>query len=171
MNIKLYQLESSLKIFLSFFVIVLSLGIIMGLTYLSQTTSYSTKKTIERFNGSQTNIDDQVIDIPDTYPKPISEMLMTTHNHLIGFALIFFAIGLIFYFISVIIGFWKLFLMVEPLVSTIVTFASIWGMRFIAQEFVYLAAVSSALIYLSFFIMSAIIFYELIFKKDKSTNE
>ncbi|MCH7827379.1 MAG: hypothetical protein IIC75_05325, partial [Bacteroidetes bacterium] len=57
MNIKLYQLESSLKIFLSVFVIVLSLGIIMGLAYLSQTTSYSPKKTIERFNGSQNNID------------------------------------------------------------------------------------------------------------------
>ncbi|MCH8326424.1 MAG: hypothetical protein IIB83_07685 [Bacteroidetes bacterium] len=121
--------------------------------------------------NAQNNIDNEVIDIPETYPKTISEMLITTHNHLIGFALIFFAIGLIFYFNSIITGFWKIFLMIEPLVSTIVTFASIWGMRYIAQEFVYLAAVSSALIYLSFFIMSVIIFYELIFKKNKSKNE
>jgi len=171
MNIKLYQLESSLKIFLSVFVIVLSIGVIMGLAYLSQTTSYSTKKTIERFNGSQTNTDDVIIDIPDTYPKPVSEMLITTHNHIIAFALIFFAIGLIFYFNSVIDGFWKSFLIIEPLISTIVTFGSIWGMRYIAKEFVYLAALSSSLIYLSFFTMSGIIFYELIFKKDKAKDE
>lgn len=167
MNIKLYQLESSLKIFLSVFVIVLSLGILMGLTYLSQTTSYSPKKAIERFNGTQTNIDNEIIDIPETYPKPISEMLITTHNHIIGFALIFFGIGLIFYFNSIIKGFWKLFLMVEPLVSTVVTFGSVWGMRFIVNEFVYLAAISSILLFLSLFTMVAIILYELMFKKEK----
>ncbi|HED07581.1 MAG TPA: hypothetical protein ENI57_05645 [Ignavibacteria bacterium] len=171
MNIKLYQLESSLKKFLSAFVIVLSIGVIMGLTYLSQTTSYSTKKTIERFNGSQINIDDEMIDIPDTYPKPVSEMLLSTHNHIIGFSLLFFAIGFIFYFNSVINGSWKLFLIIEPLVSTIVTFGSIWGMRFITKEFVYLAALSSSLIYLSFFTMSTVILYELIFKKDKAKDE
>jgi len=171
MNIKLYQLESSLKKFLSAFVIVLSIGVIMGLAYLSQTTSYSTKKTIERFNGSQINIDDEMVDIPDTYPKPVSEMLLSTHNHIIGFSLLFFAIGFIFYFNSVINGSWKLFLIIEPLVSTIVTFGSIWGMRFITKEFVYLAALSSTLIYLSFFTMSTVILYELIFKKNKAKDE
>jgi len=171
MNIKLYQLEKSLKIFLSVFVIVLSLGVLTGLTYLSQTTSYSTEKAIERFNGSQINAEEEIMDIPESYPKPISEMLMTTHNHIIGFALIFFATGLIFYFNSVIYGFWKLFLMIEPLVSTIVTFGSIWGMRYISVDFVYLAAFSSSLIYLSFFTMTGIIFYELVFKKDKGNYE
>ena len=171
MNIKLHQLESSLKKFLSVFVIVLSIGVLMGLIYLSQTTKYSPKKAIERFNGSQVNTKDDILDIPETYPKPISEMLITTHNHIIGFSLLFFAIGLIFYFNSVINGFWKLFLIIEPLVSIIVTFGSIWGMRYISKYFVYLAALSSTFLYLSFFTMALIILYELLFKKEKEIDE
>ncbi len=167
MNIKLYQLESSLKKFLIVFVIVLSTGILMGLTYLSRTTNYSPDKTIERFNGSQINDKDETLDIPETYPKPVSEMLLTTHNHIIGFSFLFFIIGMIFYFNSVISGYWKLFLMIEPLISTIVTFGSIWGMRFIAEEFVYLAALSSILLYISLFTMVGIILYELQFKREK----
>ena len=167
MNIRLYQLEKPLKLFLSTFVIILSIGILTGLVYLSQTTSYSPKKAIERFNGSQQNLNDDVVDIPDNYPKPVSEMLITTHNHIIGFSLIFFSIGVIFYFNSIISGFWKSFLMIEPLVSTVITFGSIWGMRYIDKNFSYLAGLSSLLIYLSFFTMAALILYELFFKKDK----
>jgi len=167
MNIRLYQLERPLKVFLSAFVIILSIGILTGLVYLNQTTNYSPKKAIERFNGSQQNLKDDVVDIPDNYPKPVSEMLITTHNHIIGFSLIFLCIGVIFYFNSIISGFWKLFLMIEPLVSTVITFGSIWGMRYIDNKFSYLAGLSSLLIYLSFFTMSAIILFELYFKKEK----
>ncbi len=165
MNLKLYQLESSLKKFLTVFVLVLTIGVMVGLTYLSQTTGYSPQKAIERFNGSQVDISKDILDIPETYPKPFSEMLITTHNHIIAFSLIFFALGIIFYFNSVLTGFWKLFFMIEPLISTIFTFGSIWGMRFIHPAFVYLAAISSVLLYLSFFTMVSIILYELIFKE------
>ncbi len=166
MNIKLYQLESSLKKFLIVFVLVLSIGILVGLAYLNQTTKYSPNKAIERFNGSEIQTNQEMLDIPETYPKPISEMLITTHNHIIGLSLIIFIVGIIFYFNSILSGFWKLFLMIEPLFSTIITFGSIWGMRYIANEFVYLAALSSILLYLSLFTMIGIILYELIFKKD-----
>lgn len=171
MNIRLYQLEKPLKLFLSTFVIILSIGILTGLVYLSQTTSYTPKKAIERFNGSQQNLNDDVVDIPDAYPKPISEMLITTHNHIIGFSFIFFSIGIIFYFNSITNNFWKLFLMIEPLVSTVITFSSIWGMRYINTKFSYLAALSSLLIYLSFFTMATIILFELFFKKEKVNIE
>ncbi|PJA99874.1 MAG: hypothetical protein CO128_02135 [Ignavibacteriales bacterium CG_4_9_14_3_um_filter_30_11] len=165
MNIKLFQLDKTLKKFITVFVIVLSIGIIMGLTYLSQTTKYSPNKAIERFNGTQINPNDEMFDVPDSYPKPISEMLITTHNHIIGFSLIIFAIGIIFYFNSILSGSWKLFLMIEPLVSTILTFGSIWGMRYFSVDFVYLAAISSILLYLCLFSMICIILYELNFKK------
>lgn len=171
MNIRLYQLDKLLKRFLSSFVFVLSVGVLVGLTYLSQTTDYSPQKTIERFNGSQPANKGDILDIPETYPKPVSEMLITTHNHIIGFSLIFFSVGIIFYFNSVLKGFWKSFLMIEPLLSTLVTFGSLWGMRYITQDFVYLAALSSTLIYLSYFTMASIILYELIFKKEEVKNE
>jgi len=170
MNVKLYQLDKLLKRFLASFVFVLSVGVLIGLTYLNQTTNYSPSKTIDRFNGSEPTNKDDMLEIPETYPKPVSEMLITTHNHIIGFSLIFLGIGFIFYFNSVLGGFLKSFLMIEPLLSVLITFGSLWGMRYISQRFVYLAALSSTLIYLSYFTMAGIILYELLFKKEKSKN-
>jgi hypothetical protein len=121
--------------------------------------------TVERYNGSKVNPDD--FEIAEKYPKPISEMLLTTHNHVITFSLIFTAIGLIFYFNSIIGGFWKDFLILEPLISTIITFSSIWGIRYIHESFVYITIVSAVLMYISFYLMSVVLLYELGFKRNE----
>jgi hypothetical protein len=163
MDFKLYNLEKKIKLFLSVVIITLSIGVITGLIYLYNTTNLSGSGTIERISGSN-EIND--FDIPDSYPKPISELLITTHNHIIGFGFIFFIVGGVFYFNSILYGFWKLFLMIEPLISIVITFGSIWLIRFISPEFVYVAIVSSSLIYISLFIMITIILYELNFKKS-----
>ncbi len=98
--------------------------------------------------------------------KPISEMLITTHNHILGFSFIFFITGMIFYFNSIISGFWKSFLLIEPTISIVITFGSIWLMRFVHEDFVYLTILSSVILYLSFFIMAGVSAYELKFKKS-----
>ncbi|MEE9448740.1 MAG: hypothetical protein V3V72_01715 [Ignavibacteriaceae bacterium] len=165
MEFKLYRFNKPLKRFLSFFLITLTCGMIIGLVYLNQTTSLSANGTINRISGSQ---EDAGFDIPDYYPKPISELLVTTHNHIIGFALIFFVIGGLFYFNTMVNGFWKNFIMIEPLISVLVTFGSIWGLRFISIDFIHIAIVSSTLIYTSYFVMVFIILYELNFKKSPS---
>lgn len=164
MNITLKSLSSSLKKFIAVYIIVISIGVGTGLTFLNHTTSFSPKGTITRFNGDNKNIDSD-FEVQENYPKPISEMLITTHNHILGLAFIFFSIGLIFYFNSIIIGKWKLFIMIEPLVSIIISFGSIWLMRFVDEHFVYLAVVSASIMYLSFYFMAIISLYELIFKR------
>lgn len=167
MEIKLFQLEKLLKKIISIFLITLTCGVAVGLIFLNQTTGYSDKGTISRISGSEVEND---FDIPDYYPKPVSELLITTHNHIIGFSLIFFVLGGIFYFNSIIKGFWKSFLIIEPLISILITFGSIWGIRFISSGFVYIAIVSSTLIYASYFLMAAVILYELNFKKSHSAS-
>jgi len=138
---------------------------IVGLVYLNQTTGLSADGTINRISGSQ---EEAGFDIPDYYPKPISELLITTHNHIISFALIFFVIGGLFYFNTIVSSFWKSFFMIEPLVSVLVTFGSIWALRFISTDFIYITIVSSTLLYFSYFFMVSIILYELNFKKSPS---
>ena len=165
MEFKLYRFDKPLKRFLTFFLITLTCGMIVGFVYLNQTTNLSSNGTINRISGSQ---EEAGFDIPDYYPKPISELLITTHNHIIGFALIFFVLGGLFYFSTILNGFWKNFIMIEPLVSVLVTFGSIWGLRFISTDFVYITIISSTLIYTSYFIMVSIILYELNFKKIPS---
>ena len=163
MELKLYRFNKPLKRFLTFFLITLTCGMIIGLVYLNHTTNLSANGTINRISGSQ---EEAGFDIPDYYPKPISELLVTTHNHIIGFALIFFMIGGLFYFNTIVNGFWKNFIMIEPLISVLVTFGSIWGLRFISTDFIYITLVSSTLIYASYFVMVFIILYEVNFKKS-----
>lgn len=165
MKIKLFKLDNTMKIFLSTFIAVLIIGVSVGLVYLNFTTKMNASGTIERYNGSQNSSND--FEIAESYPKSISEMLTTTHSHVIIFALIFFAIGSIFYFNSIIKGFWKEFLIVEPLISTVITFSSIWGIRYIHESFIYLTIISAILMYVSFYFMSAISLYELIFMKNE----
>lgn len=163
MEIRLFKLEKGLKLLLSFFLIVLTIGVSVGVVYLKFTTKMNAKGTIERYNGST----ETEFEVQENYPKSISEMLVTTHSHVIIFAIIFLIIGIIFYFSSIIHGFWKIFLITEPLISTLVTFTSIWGIRFIDELFVYLTIFSAILMYLSFYIMSFLALYELIFMKNE----
>jgi len=165
MSFKLFELDKTLKNFLVAILIVLTTGLVVGLIYLNYTTDYTPKGATQRFNGTNIDYGMDEIDIPENYPKPISEMLITTHNHILGFSFIFFITGLIFYFNSTINGFWKSFLLIEPTISIAITFGSIWLMRFVHEDFVYLTILSSVILYLSFFIMAGVSAYELKVKK------
>ena len=169
MNIKLVDLDRTLKHFLLTIISVLTIGVSTGLIYLFVTTNYSATGTVQRFSGSQVSQSDNNFEIPEYYPKPISEILITTHNHILGFSFIFFILGIIFYFNSVITGFWKSFLLIEPVISVLITFGSIWLMRFVDATFVYLTIISSTILYLSFFTMAVTCIFELHFKKTNTS--
>jgi len=160
--IKLYQLPRAIKLLLMLTVLNLTVGVGIGLYYVSNTTHLSPEGTAEQFRGSSV---DNNFDIPEKFPKPISELLTTTHNHIISMTFIFFIMGAIFYFNSIITGCWKSFFIAEPFFSILATFGGIWLIRFIHSSFSYLVMVSGILMYLSFFIMAGTIVYELSSKK------
>ena len=70
------------------FLVLLISGVSVGLIYLFTTTSLSTTGTIEHYNGSDITSQSS-LNIPEKYAKPVSELLLTTHNHFIGFSFIF----------------------------------------------------------------------------------
>lgn len=160
-NFKLKNLDSTAKTFLAFFLFTIQIGIVIGIGYIYYTTNLNPEGTIEHYNGSEIVEDD----IPEEFPKPLEGMILTTHAHVNSFALISLIIGFIFYFNSIITNKLKLFLMVEPFISTIITFSSIWVMRYLNEHFVYLVMISSLLMYLCWSVMVIISFYEVLFKK------
>jgi hypothetical protein len=163
MKYELYKLERTLKIFLAVFLVTQFTGVLVGLIYLEYTTKYSPENAVTRYKG--TDVTDEFA-IPDEYAKPISEMLITTHNHIIGFSTILFTSGIIFYFNSIISGFWKKFILIEPLLSAVISFGSLWLVRFVHDDFIYLTVASAILLYTSYLIMTAVSLYELIMKKN-----
>ena len=162
LKIKLYQLPKGIKLLLLLTVLNLMVGVGVGLYYVANTTHLSLEGTSEQFRGS---ILEDEFDIPEKFPKPIAELLTTTHNHIISMTFIFFIMGGIFYFNSTINGFWKSFLIAEPFFSILTTFGGIWLIRFVHPSLAYLVILSGVLIYMSFFLMAGVIFYELGLKK------
>ncbi|MBZ0178092.1 MAG: hypothetical protein K8F36_02285 [Melioribacteraceae bacterium] len=162
-TIKLSDLDSLIKKFLITYVVVLSLGVSMGLVFVNHTTSFTSEGAIERFRGSE-EIDE--FGIPKSSSKTFYELLMTTHNHIIGFSFIFLTIGIIFYFTETLPEKFKIFLMIEPLISILLSFGSIWGIKYVDANFVYLTITSAVLMYLSYYLMVGIIIKELIFSNS-----
>ena len=163
-EIYLFQLNKELKVFLSIFLLVLSSGVIFGLIYLYKTTSFNKSITTERLIENDDLIEED-FGINESTSRSTGELLMTIHNHIIGFSFIFFLVGGIFYFNSIISGFWKMFLILEPLISTLISFSSMLGIRFINEAFVYITIISAILLYLSYFIMISISLIELTLKR------
>ena len=131
--------------------------------YVYYTTQISIDGTTEHYRGS--TIDDN-FSIPEKYPKPLSELLNTTHTHILSMTFIFVILGSIFYFNSILTGFVKTFLIIEPFISILTTFGGIWLVRYLHPGFSYLIIVSGLLMYVSFFIMVAVILYELAIKRS-----
>lgn len=141
------------------FMLVLTCGVTVGLVLVFVTTRASVSGMVERFNGSQVSDPSEIL---THYPKPLLELLITTHSHVITFALIFLAVGILFYGVRSHSSRWKTFWMTEPFVSTATTFGGMWLMRYVHPGFAYLVLASSALLYFSFYWMAAFIVYELL---------
>ena len=133
-----------------------------------QTTSYSNDGVVERYRGSE---DTDAFDIPAQFPKSEFEMLLNTHNHLFGFSIIFLVVGFIFYFNSIITGGWKYLLLTEPFISVFITFSGLWLIRFYDSFFVYFVFAAAFVTYLSYYLLSAVILYELLIKAGRDVNE
>ena len=160
-KIQLRNLDSTAKTFLIFFLTTMLVGIFTGLGYIYYTTDMNTHGTIEHYNGSIVKDGE----IPEEFPKPLEGMILTTHAHVNSFALMSFAIGIIFYFSSIISGKLKTFILIEPFISTIITFISLWLLRYVNDSFVYIVMISGILMYSFWIIMILISIYELCLKK------
>ena len=159
---RLVDFPQKVKYFLSAFLVLMTIGVTVGLVYVNQTTGMTGDGTAEHYTGSQLEDD---MDIPDKYPKEFASMLLTTHTHLISFSFIFFFLGALFYMNSIITGFWKTFLMVEPFVSVLGMFGSIWGLRYVSPTFANFTMIFGALTYVTYYVLTAVILYELLLKK------
>ena len=174
MNLSFFlkDLNKNIKYILISFLITMSFGIFTGLAYLYYTTESSPKGIIEHYKGTE-DISyedwDNYLDKPMKTEKYLHDMLETTHTHVTSFAFISVLLGIIFYFNSIISGKWKIFLIIEPFISTLITFSSLWIMRYINESFVYLIILSSTLLYICWVTMLIVSLYELIFLKKSNS--
>ena len=76
-NFYLKDLNNDAKYFLAGFLISLAIGIAIGLFYVYLTTEMTPVGVNEQFRGSEIIKNS---DIPNKFPKPLENMVLTTHN-------------------------------------------------------------------------------------------
>jgi len=95
------------------------------------------------------------------FPKSFAEMLTITHTHLLGMAAIFAISGLCLALCTRPGERWRRFLIAEPFVALLVSFSSMWLMRYVHPYFSWLLEASSASLALVFYLQSWFILREL----------
>lgn len=153
----LRKFPREIKMLISVFIFVLTIGVTIGVIYVGYNTDYTPSGTQTYYAGDSVTPE---FEIPDQYPKSFEALLLTTHTHVTAFAIIFLVMGVLMFFTDTLSGAWKVFLMLEPMVSTLVTFGSFFAIRYIHESFSYLTMVSGILMYASYYIMAFIIFRE-----------
>ncbi len=158
---RLRDVDRTMRLFLTAFLLVLTVGYTIGLFFVDHTTSGTTQGLSEHFRGTPENSESAEL----KYAKSADEMYIFLHNHILSLSLVFAAIGAIFYFHSMPPGLLKDFLIVEPFVAIITTFGGIWMMRFVSEYFSWLVLASGISMVGCYIVMVALVLKELWLRK------
>lgn len=157
----IYTLPKELKLLIGAFLIVLSIGFYTGLLFVNETSSINGIGIEENYLGNENDEEAVVM----KFKKSPREMLSIVHSHILSMSLIFFFLGLILSLTNLPKNL-KLFLMIEPFLSVILTFG---GLYLLWKEILlmkYVVMFSGMLMTLSFTASILIIFYQLIRKQN-----
>ena len=165
LNGHISQLPKEVKLLVGSFIIVLSIGFYLGLLFVSETSSTTASGIEQNYLGNENDEDAQVM----KFKKSEREMLSIVHSHILSMALIFFLVGLLVSITKLPIPI-KLFLMIEPFFSVLLTFGGIYflwkGMYFMK----YIVMFSGILMTLTFTASISIIVVQLIKSVKRITN-
>ena len=159
MKTNLNQLSKTLKILLISYLVVLGIGVTTGLIYIYLTTSMTPSGTVEQYIGNND-------DWEPKQSKEFIDLISHAHTHIITFSFIFLSMGFIFIRNSIIKGTLKLFLIIEPFFSIIITFGGFFILRYVTASFSYVIMVSSILMYICFYVMMFVSLYDLLIKNE-----
>ncbi len=153
-----------IKLLIGAFIIVLSIGFYTGLLFVSETSSANPNGIEEQYLGNEADEDATVM----RFKKSDKEMLSIVHSHILSMSIIFFLLGLILS-ITKLNKKAKLFLMIEPFFSVILTFGGLYFLWKGMLWMKYVVMFSGMLMTLTFTLSMAIILFQL-FRKPKAFN-
>ena len=117
----IYRLSKEIKLLIGTFLIVLSLGFYSGLLFVNESSSISPTGIEENYLGNENDEEATIM----KFKKPEKEILSIVHSHVLSMSMIFFIVGLLLS-ITKLKRPLKLFLMIEPFVSIVLTFGGIY---------------------------------------------
>jgi hypothetical protein len=144
--------------------IVQVVGYTTSLLFIHHTTGMTPPGVAEHYRGSDPAASDAAMQFPKTY----TEMLTITHTHLFSMAAIFVFSGFALALCERPSEPWRRRLIAEPFVALLVSFASMWLMRYVDGRFSWLLSLSSAIMAATFYVQSFYVLRELMTLVDAS---
>ena len=167
LNGLIHTFPKTVKLFLLFFLLALSFGFFTGFKFLKHTTKLSSTGIEQNYNGNQKLQKDGEEML---FKKSESDIMTIIHTHALSMSLIFFALGIILLTTSINAKL-KLFLLIEPFISIIITFGGIWLMWKEVNWFKYIVMISGIFLTASFVIIVLIILWQLLIStKDNNKH-
>ncbi|WP_296383239.1 hypothetical protein [Winogradskyella sp.] len=161
LNGRIESFPKELKLLIAAFIVVLSIGFYSGLLFVSETSSANPNGIEEQYLGNEADEDAKVM----KFKKSEQEMLTLVHGHILSMSIIFFLVGLILS-VTRLSNKLKMFLMIEPFISVVLTFGGIYllwkGMLWTK----YIIMFSGTLMTFTFVASTLIILYQLFQKKS-----
>jgi hypothetical protein len=152
----IHQLPRAIKALVFVFVLILNIGYFGGLAIVDTTTSMSTDGIESHYLGNEN--DDSIQEMK--FKKSKTELLTLVHNHILSMGVLFFLFGLILATTNL-NSKWKLFLIIEPFISIILTFGGLYLLWLGITWFKFIVMISGLLMTLCFVTGSIIILWQL----------
>lgn len=162
LNGLIYTFPKEIKLLIGAFIIILSIGFFTGLLFVDETSSVNPNGIEEQYLGNESDENAEVM----KFRKSDQQMLTLVHNHIISMSIIFFLLGLILSTTQLNKKL-KLFLMIEPFISIVLTFGGIYLLWKGMVWMTFIVMFSGVLMTLTYTLSVLIIFSQLL-KKNKS---
>jgi len=159
----IYKLSKELKWLIGAFIIVLSIGFYSGLLFVEETSTANPNGIEEQYLGNEADEDAVVM----KFKKSEQEMLTLVHNHILSMSIIFFLVGIILS-ITKLNKKLKLFLMIEPFISVILTFGGLYLLWKDMLWMKYIVMCSGILMTLTFTVSVVVIMSQLLRSSTKN---
>ncbi|MCF7567034.1 hypothetical protein L3X37_01475 [Sabulilitoribacter arenilitoris] len=160
LNGLIIKLPKEIKLLIGAFIIVLSIGFYTGLLFVGETSSANPNGIEEHYLGNEDDENAKVM----RFKKSDKEMLTLVHNHILSMSIIFFLVGLLVA-ITKLNGKLKLFLIIEPFISVILTFGGLYLLWTGMLWMKYIVMFSGILMTLTFVTSTAIVLIQVLQKK------
>ena len=160
LNGLIYNLPGELRNLIIPFVVVLSIGYFVGVMFIDHTSSLNPKGIQDNYLGNEVTEPTDVI----KFKKSTYQMFNLIHTHVISMAIIFFIMGLLL-LISDLNKYLKVFLIIEPFFSIVLTFTGIYFLWKGILWMKYIIFISSILMTLVYFASAFIVLYQSVFIK------
>lgn len=145
-----------LRVMTACFLVVLSVGFFTGIRFVGETDSTTPDGIIEHYNGNEQDEDVMLM----KFKKSAQEMLTIVHTHILSMSMLFFLTGFLLAQTPINERL-KLFLIIEPFASILLTFGGLYLIWFGVEWFRYVVIFSGIAMTLAYSAAVIIIFKHL----------